>query len=380
MSDFSSIELFIDGMIFGRQRFGGISRVWEEFLQRLPEYGVGIKLLIPFRQANHSLRRLLQQKEKYDLIRDYLYWPKRFFERVPVRSKALGSVYVDDTVDIFHSTYLSTVYDRKIKKVVTIYDMIPELFQDIYRSKWNSWTIDIKSKVLENADRIVAISQNTKCDILRIYPWIPEERVSVIYCGPSESAYDINITLDTISEKHSISLSPEEYFMFVGQRSGYKNFQIILDLFESSTAYRDMLFLCVGGEDDRRLSSLLAKKGLSNNFALLSYVQDNELAVLYRNALALILPSRYEGFGFPIVEAMANECPVICSNSSCFPEIAGDAAFFFDPDSVESLQEAIAGLLRCDRNVIIERGLRNVTRFSWDESTKALMNLYMDLA
>lgn len=353
--------------------------MWEEYLSRLPDYQVKIKLLFPHRSANFSLRRLLQQEGRYELVPDYLYWPRRYFERVAVRSAILKSLYMDDSVDIFHSTYFSTVYDRRVRKVVTVHDMIPEVFQDTYKGRWAAWEISIKRKVLENADRIIADSHNTKQDLLRIYPWIPEAKVSVIYPGLSGLTQDTSVTFRDVAEKYSLSIQPREYLLFVGRRGGYKNFQLILDLLENSKSYRDLLFLCVGGENDARLSALLAEKGLSGNFVLLGYVQDHELAVLYRNALALVYPSRYEGLGLPVLEAMANECPVICSNTSCFPETAGEAAIYFDPYSVDSLKEAIAELLRQDRDAIIKKGLENVRRFSWEKSTKALVDIYASL-
>lgn len=375
------MNVLVDGIVFGRQRSGGgISKVWEEYLRRLPDHGIKIRLVIPFRHTNHSLRRLLQQAEKYDLAQDYLYWPSRFFERVSVRSRILQWLYTDGSIDIFHSTYFSTIYDENIRRVVTVHDMIPELFQDVYQSKWNSFVIDGKRKVLENADRIVAVSYNTKKDLVRLYPWIAEDRIRVIHNGLTTYDSNAGITLETICDKYSISVSPRSYFLFVGRRANYKNFGLILDLLEDHPSCRDYTFLCVGGEDGRKLSLYLQERGLSQNFLFLGFVPDDELAVLYRNALALVYPSRYEGFGLPLLEAMASECPVICSDASCFPEVAGDAAFYFDPCSVDSLAEAITRALRSDRTKTIEQGLGNVARFSWEKSVRALLDLYESLA
>ncbi len=373
------MKIFVDGIIFGRQRFGGISKQWEEYLKRFPNYGVELKLLIPFGRVNQSLLRLLQQKEKYSIVQDYLYWPSRYFERVSVRSRILKWIYVDDSVDIFHSTYFSTVYSKKIKKVVTIHDMIPELFRNEYRSKWSSLVINTKKMVLENADKIIAVSHNTKKDILRFYPWIPEEKILVIYPATTYRNH-ASITFDSITEKYSVSAHPKEYFLFVGKRDGYKNFQLILGLLKNNKAYRDSLFLCVGGKSDERLLYLLRERGLFGNFIFLDFVEDNELVVLYQNALALVHPSKYEGFGLPIVEAMTNKCPVVCSNTSCLPEVAGDSAFYFDPSSTESLDEAITELLKCDKDEIIRKGLKNVARFSWERSTRILVDVYMSLS
>jgi glycosyltransferase involved in cell wall biosynthesis len=110
------------------------------------------------------------------------------------------------------------------------------------------------------------------------------------------------------------------------------------------------------------------------------FVTEDELSVLYRNALALVYPSKYEGFGLPVLEAMAEECPVVCSEAASLPEVGGDAALYFDPTSLESLESALTQLLSSDRHEMVQRGIRNVARFSWDRSTKALVEVYRGLA
>jgi glycosyltransferase involved in cell wall biosynthesis len=96
--------------------------------------------------------------------------------------------------------------------------------------------------------------------------------------------------------------------------------------------------------------------------------------------LGFIYPSQYEGFGLPVLEAMANNCPVVCSGTSSFPEVAGDAAFYFDPDSVASLSSAIEEAMKCDRKVYVQRAQTNLKRFSWDRSTSELIKLYSSIA
>ncbi|MEM2045929.1 MAG: glycosyltransferase family 1 protein [Candidatus Bathyarchaeia archaeon] len=372
------MKVFVDGIIFSRQRVGGISRMWEEYLKRLPHYGVAVKLLIPFYHHNSSLNRLLKQQKQLEILSDYFYWPLRYFGRVRVRSGIL-EWYLDDSINIFHSTYFTTVFNGRIKKVVTIHDMIPEIFEVRSPNRWVHFLIDMKRRVMENADRIIAISYNTKRDILAIYPWIPEEKISVIYHGVSLPKFDANISYECLAEKYALDVKSGEYFLYIGLRGGYKNFELIIKLLEQDHSSRDWIFLCVGGEKNDLLPEIIAEKGLSRNFRFLRFVPDEELMILYRNAIALIYPSLYEGFGLPVLEAMANECPVICSSTSSLPEVAGEAAIFFDPYSVESLKEGIVELLRRDRNEIIAKGLENVKRFSWERSTKALVDIYASL-
>jgi len=237
----------------------------------------------------------------------------------------------------------------------------------------------MKRQVMENADKIIAVSQSTKEDILRLYPWIPPERIAVIYNSVSLHDAVSGIPYELLAKKYALDVRPKEYFLHVGFRNGYKNFELILRLLEQDPSCRDWVFVCVGGEKDDIYPEIIATKGLSRNFRFLGFVPDEELVTLYRNAIALVYPSLYEGFGLPILEAMANECPVVCSNTSSLPEVAGEAAIYFNPYSTESLKEAVVELLRRDRKEVIEKGLENARKFSLDQSVKTLVDTYTGL-
>ncbi len=373
------MKVFVDGIAFGRQvRGGGVSRVWQEYLQRLPSHGVDVKLLAPFHRTNVHLQELLKHVGTLEVVPDYFYWPSRYFERVTVRS-ALLKLHADDSVDVFQSTYFSTIYNCKCLKVIMIYDMIQEIVSTTHPGKWESFMMDMKRRAVENADWVIAISHNTKQDIVRFYPKIPEERISVIHCGPPVPSTREGPALADLARRRGLRVSPGGYFIYVGNREGYKNFGIILEMLDRGGRLEDGMFLCVGGENSKGLSRVVEERGYADTFVSVGNLDDDELAVLYQNAIALIYPSRYEGFGLPVLEAMANRCPVVCSNTSSLPEVAGEAAFYFDPGSAASLADAIQKLLKSDRQKVINAGLKNASRFSWDESTQLLVNLYESL-
>jgi glycosyltransferase involved in cell wall biosynthesis len=373
------MRVFVDGVAFGRQkRGGGVSRVWREYLQRLPGHGIDVALLAPYRSGNVHLQRLRRGVGGLRILPDYFYWPSRWFESVPVRS-ALLKRHIDDSVDVFQSTYFSTVYGRRCPKVIMIYDMIQEVVAAHPPGKWEKFMMDMKRRAVDNADHVILISQNTRRDLLRFYPHIPNERVSVIYCGSPSAAQQEHISFAEVAGKQNWPISPGQYFLYVGNREGYKNFDILLDLLDHTGAMGDSLFLCVGGEDPRRLRPKLEERGYGRNFLTCGYIEADRLSTLYRNAIALIYPSRYEGFGLPVLEAMANRCPVICSNTSSLPEVGGEAAFYFDPGLASSLADAIERLLRSDRNRVVREGLGNLGRFSWEASTQSLASLYAAL-
>ena len=375
------MKVFIDGMIFGRQRFGGISKVWEAYLSRLCTYDLVIELLVPFRKQNPSLKNVLTQQQGYEIRNDFLYWPVRIFERVPVRSNLLQWFHVDRDVDIFHSTFLSTIYSNKVKKVVTVHDLIPELFETKQPNKWTAMTLDIRRRVFENADHLIAISQNTRDDLLRCYPKISLENVSLIYNGVAtcNAAEDAAVSLDKVNLKYKIHLAQQRYYLYVGNRTRYKNFKLILEWLETYNGRRDTHFVCVGGENTNQLRQRLAARGLTDNFTFLDFVSDQELVTLYRHATALMYPSKYEGFGLPVLEAMTYGCPVLCADTSSLPEVGGDAALYFNPDSSFSLDNAIRLLSATPRTLLMAKSQENAARFSWEQATQHLVEIYQKL-
>lgn len=373
------MNIFLDGIIFARQRGGGISRIWEEYIKRLPGYGINISLLIPNRHKNSSLSRLLENRNSYRIVQDYFYWPRRFFEKVPIRSMLLKN-NLDSSIQLFQSTYFSTVYRTQIPKVVMIYDMIIEKFQETYPNKWSYLEIEMKRLALQNADHIISISHATKKDLLEIYPAIHPEKVTVNHLGVYLPEKGTALPFEELCKKYSIDLQPESYFLYVGLREGYKNFKIIVELLQKIPKYQNYRFLCVGGEDHSDLSAWLHSNNLQKSFLFLDYLNYEDLSVFYQKTLALIYPSEYEGFGMPVVEAMANSCRVVCSDTSSLPEVGGDAAFYFDPHSIESLDFAITQMLSGKKNDAVEKGMQNNLRFSWDQSARNLAEIYNNLA
>jgi glycosyltransferase involved in cell wall biosynthesis len=260
-----------------------------------------------------------------------------------------------------------------------VHDMIAEKFQGISSNKWNNLEIEMKRLVLHKSDHIIAISKNTKKDLLDIYPAILPEKVTVIYNGITQKSEVILPPFDSLIQKFQLDLQPRHYFLYVGQRNSYKNFKIIVELLQNFPEYQDYRILCIGGENPGDESTSLISTSLQHCFIFLDYICDDDLSVFYQNALALIYPSLYEGFGLPITEAMSNNCPVICSKTSSLPEVGGNAAYYFDPNSIDSLDIALTQMLSTSREEIIESGLRNIKRFSWDQSTLSLVNLYRSL-
>ena len=271
--------------------------------------------------------------------------------------------------DLFHPTFFNQYFLKYLGQkpfVLTIHDMMPELYPQYYGK--NDMQIIAKKELVKKAGHIIAVSENTKKDIVNILGVSPE-RITVIYhggpkpyCNKGQRLYDF------------------QYFLYVGSRSGYKNFGTMLDAFGAfHEKHKEVRLVCTGPSFDASERNIMSQKKLTD-FVIHRYVNDEELQILYSGAIAFIYPSLYEGFGMPILEAFAAQCPVILSNASCFPEIAGNAALFFDTnngvDDLEAKLSTVYDWNEEERNNAINRGLTRLSSFSWQDSAALLANVY----
>jgi glycosyltransferase involved in cell wall biosynthesis len=249
--------------------------------------------------------------------------------------------------------------------------MIQELFPEFVQ---NSQTqIQEKKQAISAAQGILCVSQNTKNDLLKIYN-IPEEKIFVI---PLAS----ELHIDQSNGDHSVPAKP--YFLYVGSRYTYKNFDKLLLAFGKIGSLCAETQLCVVGQpftpnEVTRITEL----GLSRVVLNFGSVSDEHLAKLYRCSVAFVYPSLYEGFGIPPLEAMACHTPVIASNVSSLPEVIGDAGLLVDPHSILDLADAMLLLLTSsfERERLIAKGQARVKQFSWAGTVAQTINVYHSLA
>lgn len=232
--------------------------------------------------------------------------------------------------DVFHPTFYHPYFLKSLKKpyVLTVHDMINELFPEYYAT--DPFT-RYKGELIAKANHIIAISESTKNDIQKFFN-VDDKKISVIHL----SNY-VRANLD----QSDLAPPGNSYILFVGDRFGYKNFDLFLKAAAPLLIKYSLKLICAGGgafkADEIELIDKLHITGLISQRS----VGDTELAKLYKNAVAFIYPSLYEGFGLPVLEAFANGCPLIVSNTSSLPEVGGDAAEYFDPADQESITFAI---------------------------------------
>jgi glycosyltransferase involved in cell wall biosynthesis len=248
--------------------------------------------------------------------------------------------------------------------------MIHELFPQYFLRR--DPTVEYKKEVLLRADHIIAVSENTKNDVVKFYGISPK-KVSVVYHGG-----ELSDRLSLISD-FDRSSSGEKYLLHVGKRDGYKNFKEFISAISSLLREDQSLkVFCVGGGKFTEEETFFFCKQQINKQIIHYFVEDNVLSGLYRNAFALVVPSLYEGFGIPVAEAFHQGCSVIISNGSSLPEVGGDAAVYFDPRDPHSMLEAVRKvvaepLFRFD---LKKKSLARASMFSWQKTAEATKRVY----
>ncbi len=267
------------------------------------------------------------------------------------RSLALGKDIKKNKIDVFHGLAQELPKDIRrsgAKSIVTIHDLIflkhPEFYKPIDRKIYFS---KVKFAV-NSADHIIAISEQTKDDIIKTFN-IPEEKISIIYQSCNEVFYNKRTSLELNKVKLKWNL-PQEYILYVGALNENKNVKVILEALNLLKGKIDLPLVIVGKGDAYKniLIEYATKHNLLGQLIFASEVADPtpiELSSFYQLASVFILPSFYEGFGIPILESRFSGTPVIASNSSCLDEAGGGNSLYFKPDSAEKLVEQIFNIL-----------------------------------
>jgi glycosyltransferase involved in cell wall biosynthesis len=275
---------------------------------------------------------------------------------------------------IYHATY----YDKKnlrlakslgFKTVITVFDMISEIYPE--RPPRFRYVPNLKKKSILSADGIICISESTKKDLVRIYG-LDSKKIQVVHLASSFQ----------LASPDELGNQRKNSILYVGKRGGYKNFSVLLKAFSESKLLRnDFSLIAFGGgnfKDDEK--TLISEFGLNNKVIHLNG-DDKVLRDLYLSSRVLVYPSLYEGFGLPLLEAMALGCPVITSDVSSMPEIGGGAVFYFDPTDVQALRDLLEQTLLNEKTLQRARnlGLARSNEFSWQETASQTLKFYNTL-
>ncbi len=362
----SRLTIIYDHQAFDLQRFGGISRYFCEIIRRLDmKNDITVRFSI-----NYYLTTWWLGRHRIPLPR-FVY--KHYKKECQRKNKELSIRILQNHKNyIFHPTYYDPYFLKYIGDspfIITVHDMIHEKFPECFSD--SNKIIAQKREVITRAHRIIAISENTKKDIIEILNVDPQ-KIDVIYHGTSMKPFQGKFKLNL----------PERFLLFVGDRNPYKNFERFSRVFSILHKEDPSLYLVCTGMNIRQSEKRnLRDLNISENTIHIK-ASDQDLRELYKRATLFVFPSLYEGFGIPILEAYACHCPIALSNTSCFPEIAGTAGSFFDPYSESSMYEAIKKVIYCPeiRNKLITAGIERLKLYSWKNTTKATELVYKKLS
>lgn len=266
-----------------------------------------------------------------------------------------------------------------VPSVISIMDLsflyFPEMFKKSDRYQLKNWT----AYSVKMAKKIFTISQASKNDIIEKYS-LPEKRVVVTYLGYKMKA-------DSRQKNFKVKYGIErEYILFVGTLQPRKNIARLIEAFSTLSQKFSDVDLIIAGKPGWMYEEIYVapqKFNVVDKVKFLGYVPDDDLPMLYQNAACFVLPSLYEGFGLPVLEAMANDCPVVVSNTSSLPEVGGDAAIYVNPESVESIAEGVTKALvlgEKERNDLINKGREQVKKFSWEKCARETLKVLEEVA
>lgn len=264
---------------------------------------------------------------------------------------------------------------KKTRTVVTIHDLAFKFFPQYFPRRDLRRLNFFTDYAVKNADRLIAVSNSTKNDLLKIYPFLREDKIKVIYHGYDKNLFNAGISQEQIQKnriKYQIPYS--KYFIFLGAIQPRKNIGALIDAFlilRKDVRYKD-LGLVIAGEPGWMYDNVLKKIEKSENVMATGKVDPEDKPALLAGSEALISPSFYEGFGLPALEAMACGTPVIAADNSSLAEIVGKAGMLFDAYSSAKLAEYLKEILESDklRDVLKQKGLERTKDFSWEKCAR----------
>lgn len=340
----------------------GIARVWRSLFREWSDQNLFEKGIILDRQKSCP---------RFD---GFVYedFPAYSFEQTAEDSFLIESICQKYDADLFISSYYTTPIS--VPSLMMVYDMIPEKFG--FNLDLRGWRE--KALAIRHASGFISISQSTADDLLEFYPEIPASSVKVAYCGVDRDIFypRSQLQIEQFRRKYKIK---GDYYLFVGSRSqtkGYKNSQLFFNSLPH-LEQTDFSIVCVGGESELQDYIKAVTADIDVHLVRLT---DEELSVAYSDATGLIYPSLYEGFGLPIIEAMACGCPVVTTKEGSIPEAAGDAAYTITGKDELEMARAIKDLGKPGiRQDLIAKGLKNAARYNWDEMAQTTYEAILKL-
>jgi glycosyltransferase involved in cell wall biosynthesis len=290
-------------------------------------------------------------------------------------------------LDIFHSPFFIAPLWNVNNLIITVHDLMALTFPKFFggrsyiKEKGAYWYHRIFVPLsIKKAKRIIAVSQNTKMDLIN-HLHIDPKKISVIYEAVDEQFKKNHTVIELEKFKRDKGL-PANYFLYAGTMKPYKNIQLIISALKILKQKGELKYkLLIAGRKDRFFPTVYKEvkdRNLVDDVDFLDYVSDDELPLIIKCADIFIFPSLYEGFGLPALEAMSLGVPTIVSNTSSLPEVVGDGAMIVDPRNPQDLAQAIQSLFKDEnlRKNLSQKGIERSQAFSWRKTAEKTIEVY----
>ncbi len=365
------------------QQGGGIGRYVREMLCALSNIDQSNQYSLFYASNNKSNHAMLDLPDNFRVrhlpMNDI--WLARIWQRIRL---PLPVELITGFIDIYHSPDFTLPPTLSgIPTLLTVHDLSFLRDPESAAPRLRGYLEVAVKRSVRLATHILADSQSTKDDLIELY-LTPEDKITVLYAGVSSAFRPILDSSQLMKVRKRYNLGDQPFVLSVGTLQPRKNHIALIKAFELALRDSDYNLVLAGGQgwSYEEVHDLVRLRGLQHRVLFAGFVADEDLSALYSSADVMAFPSLYEGFGLPVLEAMACGVPVLASNVSCLPEVAGAAALFVDPRDVEAMSAAMLKLLsNVDlRETLRKKGFERVEQFSWQSSAVNLLRVYKNLA
>lgn len=360
------MKILLDNIIYSKTKNGGVSNYWFELSNYL------------LKQTQDEIGFFEENEGLLNFHRKMLSIPSESIlehGKFPIAARLFPINYKSEEKFIYHSSYYrGLVGSRNMVEVTTVYDFIHNYYSSFYKKTIHN---NLKYNAIKRSKGVICISKNTYNDLQKFCPTKPNQKAEVIYVGVSDDYFPIK----QFSENQLTFLKnnhiEDAFLLFIGGRTNYKNFDFVASVLNEN---KDLKLVVVGGGAFTEQEIKLFSKEALERVRFIGSANNDELNVLFNSATALIYPSSYEGFGIPVVEAMRAGCPVIGLDNATIREVAENSAILLKNLNISDFNNNKENLFNSSyRTEIIEKGLLESQKYSWEKCNKETHEFYKSL-
>ncbi|MBI2421432.1 MAG: glycosyltransferase family 4 protein [Candidatus Hydrogenedentes bacterium] len=377
----SPYRLALDLSCLAPQPLSGVGyythHLFEAFFRTHPDVAAAI-----FSSAAQACPAVLRDLRRASGRGVHLRFPTRARLALWTRLNGPAIHWFTGPADIVHGCFHALPPSRRAKRIVTVFDLSAQRREGTHRPEDSRLDRQVLAHAVRGADAFIAISASCKADLVELYG-VPPERVFIVHGGVDYSLFATPVDADVRDAAlRKFDLGGAPYWIHLGTLEPRKNLPRLLEAYAAVRAEGGSVPLLVlagkAGWMYEPVHAAIERLGLRTHVRITGYLERSEAIALLQAAAGCVYPSLYEGFGLPVLEAMAAGTPVLTSNVSSLPEVAGDTALLVDPESVDGIAEGLRGLIAIAQapGPVCERARDRARTFTWESSAQALAAAY----